>query len=138
MEKEIQAIQESVHLLQAEAESLRKKTPVPIEKIVVFLKAIAEIKAKGEKMGESDTNQLRAVLPYMDIVKKYVATMQSIVQKEVEVFKKEEESKEIAEAVKKSKEGIEAHIRKISGETRVQPIRFEKSREIALEYPKFL
>ncbi len=136
--KEIKMMKESVALLQNESNSLKKQTPIPIDKIISFLNTIAEIKAKSEIMSENDRKQFKAILPYMEIVKKYVNTVKEIVQKDTDIFKKEEEFKEIAEAIKQAKEGIGVELKYVGGDTRVLQIRFEKTREIALDFPNAL
>jgi len=134
----IKAIHTAIGVLRTESDTLKLQTPIPIEKIAAFLNSLAQNKEKSAAMNDNDKRQFRAIMPYMEIVKKYVNCIKEIVQKETEIFKYEEDIHLIGGSILEDESKVSVKIPYIAGDTRVLQLQFEKSRNETLDYPKSL
>lgn len=106
LNKNIEEAKKNIVRLRMETNALKNQTPIPIEKIVAFLNALAENKGKVATMSDNDRVQFKAILPYMEIVKKYVNGIKDIVQKETEVFESEEQIKAIHQDIQEANKQV--------------------------------
>lgn len=89
-------------------------------------------------MSEPDRVKFKAIMPYMEIVKKYVNGVKDIVQKETEIFEFEEQIKTINQEIQQANEQVRVMVGYVGGESRILTVRFEKSRDETLNFPNSL